>query len=618
MPASRGEFTFDEVLPRLVGLYESGRLVPFIGAGMSMPNCRGWEPLVIGLEAAAGAPAGEPDRKRVGSTAKPKEKPRPEELIRRVIAATRRLKSGAGGEFEKAFESALFDPTHDGTLPKQTAALAAIWWPLVLTTNYDNFYVEAFSKAFDPGGLRVVGRGAEDCQRVLTSLSTAGRAVLWALQGHIGRPCPPRENHREDTRLTREIVLDHAEYRRVTHREPHFRRAFAEVFRQRSLFFLGAGIAEPYFQELFGEILEFYGPSARTHYALMPGGEVDPRFMYSRFQIAVIEYTSGDYEQVPQCLAKLATELDRRATVPNAWSWGATSIQRDDAARLVVNRPALEVRFGALPTKRDEGDCLAVSAGGRPKLRTFFLSRQIYEVIGQWGVPIDESKLNDPGEGGVATKPAACEESFVGEYLTHHVFAVRARNERDEKDLSRVAPASTALFNAAASRYSRIHMQLLASGGSGSDRATWSRRPFPARFTFIEIVRAWGEWKRRHPENRTCLTLHIVEPSICREIASGRIDVGELLLADDLRFWAEIVESDGTLERRLFHKAPDTTLSKVVDELGLSSTYWTIDVSPPASIDDPQSAPPIVSSRLGHTLRALRVVPGGTLHFHRV
>jgi hypothetical protein len=597
--------------------------VPFIGAGMSMPNCRGWEPLILGLEA-AGPPGRTHDR--AGAVAVPANadtttKAPAEELIRRADAATRRLKSGQPGEFETALASALFDTKYASQVPSQTTALAATWWPLVLTTNYDNFYVEAMSARFDPGGLRVVGRGPEDCQRVLTSLSTAGRAVLWALQGHLAAPCAPRAGHEDDVRLAKEIVLDYSEYRRVTHREPHFRRAFAEVFRQRSLFFLGAGIAEPYFQELFGEILEFYGPGTRTHYALMPKGQVDPPFMYSRFQIAVIEYEPSDnYGEVPSRLSELAGELDRRSSVPTAWSWGSASIQRDQNGQgsILANGQALEVRCGALPRARADGECLAVSAGGRPNQPTFYLSGSIYETVGGWGVPIEETPLPAQSESGIATTPTLRDGKYIGEYVDRHVYALRARNEKDEKDLSQVRPASLALFDVVNGRYSRIHMQLLASGGSGSDSATWSRRPFPARFTFTEIVRAWGEWKRRNPADRTCLTLHITDPEVCREIGSGRIDVSELLLAEDVRFWAEIVESDGSLERRLFHKRPTATLAELVDELGLSTDYWKFDVSPPASIDNPQASEAPVSRCLDRTLRDLRLVPGGTLHFHRV
>ena len=288
MPESRGEFTFAEVLPRIVALYESGRLVPFIGAGMSMPNCRGWEALIVRLEAATKSP-GPPKAGAVALTDGPlnlsagasaeaeggphvpttdtKPKTPAEALIRRANAVTRQLKSGAPDDFETALESALFDSSYQDHIPPQTSALAAIWWPLVLTTNYDNFYVDAFSTRFDPAGLRVVGRSPEDCQRVLTSLSTAGRAILWALQGHLARPCTARGDHGDDVRLAKEIVLDHAEYRRVTYREPHFRRAFAEVCRQRSL-----------------EAAAYANPRQQIFLNLSPAAASDPEFLGPLFQ----------------------------------------------------------------------------------------------------------------------------------------------------------------------------------------------------------------------------------------------------------------------------------------------------------------------------------------------
>jgi len=41
---------FAQALPLLVSSYRRGELVPFIGAGMSMPACSNWEELVLGLE----------------------------------------------------------------------------------------------------------------------------------------------------------------------------------------------------------------------------------------------------------------------------------------------------------------------------------------------------------------------------------------------------------------------------------------------------------------------------------------------------------------------------------------------------------------------------------------
>jgi hypothetical protein len=597
-----GAFEFGEVLPRLVAAYESGRLVPFIGSGLSQPHCRSWPDLIQCLEAEAGAPLA------AGAGVKPPA----DELIRRANEVTRRLRSGRPGEFERALGRSLFHPNPGCDIPSQTVALARIWWPLVLTTNYDNFFVDAFAARFDAASLAVVGRSPEDCQRVLTSLSTAGRTLLWALQGHLAKPRPVLPHHADDHRLSREIVLDHAEYRRVTHREPHFRRAFAEVFRQRTLLFLGAGIAEPYFQELFGEVLEFYGPGSRTHFALLPKGEVDPRFMHSRFQIAVVEYTPGDYPEVPRRIEALAAALHRRTTVPVAWSWGSAAATGAPSARSMVlgHTPALEVVCEALPTIPIPGDCLVVSAGGARRRTEFFLSEgPIRSTAEAWsGRPLP----NPVHAGRVDT------DGYVGE-VADHVYAVRARPlDRDVKDLSEVGPAAGALFEVLkAGNYSRIHMQLLAGGGDGTEMETWSRRPFPARFAFIEVVRSWGAWLRAHPSNSCCLTLHVVDLEVTRELSSGRIDVTEILLCDDLRFWVEIVEADGTLERRLFQKDPRTTIQEVIDELGLSAPYWTFEVSPPTSIQDPLLPPSDLESHVSRALADLTIVPGGTFHLRR-
>ena len=54
----------------------------------------------------------------------------------------------------------------------------------------------------------------------------------WAAAGdHAGLLSP--------LRMLDDLVLGHAEYRRVINAEIHFRRCFSEVFRQRSLLFLG-------------------------------------------------------------------------------------------------------------------------------------------------------------------------------------------------------------------------------------------------------------------------------------------------------------------------------------------------------------------------------------------
>jgi hypothetical protein len=145
--------------------------------------------------------------------------------------------------------------------------------------------------------------------------------------------------------LHEQIVIGHEQYRRVTYREIHFRRAFAEVFRQRSLLFLGSGISETYLQDLFGEVIELFEPSTRPHYALLPDGAVDPDFMLSRFQITVTTYTSGQHHQVVEYFENLTHEVERNGDRQTAWSSRPAASLVDSAER----RPGLKIVRASLP-----------------------------------------------------------------------------------------------------------------------------------------------------------------------------------------------------------------------------------------------------------------------------
>lgn len=128
------------------------------------------------------------------------------------------------------------------------------------------------------------------------------------------------------------------------------------MFRHRSFLFLGSGIRETYLQELFGEVLEIYGPSTRTHFAIMPKGEVDPRFMYERFQIAVVEYTKDKtHGKLPRKLDDLRTAIERPTSVPVSWRWGV--ITHDDRSVVVRSEPELEAIRGPLPCTHRAGEC---------------------------------------------------------------------------------------------------------------------------------------------------------------------------------------------------------------------------------------------------------------------
>ena len=592
--------TFETLLPRLVATYEAGRLVPFIGSGMSLRTCTDWPTFIKKLETATGQSELSP-RKSDKSRS-----PSPDELIRRANSAVRTLKRGERGAFAKALrESVLADKSGAKLIPLQTQALARIWWPLMLSTNYDNCYAAAFHKHFPDRDLAVVGRGAEDCQRVLTSLSTAGRSLLWALQGYLhdvphnslGANVTPEPDHA--TQLETQLVVGHEEYRRVTYRDLHFRRAFAEVFRQRSLLFLGAGLKENYLQELFGEVLEFYGPSARPHYAFIQKGEVDPDFMLSRFQIVVVEYPKDSkHAEIPEWLNRLANEVSRPRWTPVVWSWGRIDRQNENEWTNVLD---LEVVRGPLPAERVEGECLAVSAGGSDS--KFFFSPGIVNVMNGWCVK--------------EAMPTQL-TSYLGVFADRHVYAVRARSEKDERSLSHIYEASLALFERVGQDYRCIRMQLLATGGKdkiGVSDVEWKVRNYPERFSFGQTVRAWAAWRKKNSSVNCKLALHVVLDTVYQDIASGRIDVLELLTCEDIRFFVEVVSEVGEVERRLFQEMPDLTLGTVVESLQLSAAEWTMKVTPPPSLDDRWLD--LNPETLTQTLQTLGVVPGSTVHFHR-
>ena len=352
-PPATVDTKFEMVLPRLVCAYERGQLVPFVGAGMSTPACRLWEPFVDQLEKEAGLQS-------AGNN------PQPDSLVMRASKAIARLRALETAELANRVRAALFN--ENPVPPPQTKALCRLCWPMVMTTNYDDCLFRAFEKQHEGTRMTICGREPDDAQYVLNALYEPADPILWALQGYLGGPIAEEASDRSAwKKLEKEIVVGHEEYRKVAHAEPQFRRAFAEVFRSRSMLFVGSGLREPYFREMFSEILEIYGPCSQPHYAFVKKGEVDPEFMATRFQTFVVEYE--DHPTVEQWLKDLASAVERSAfrqdSVSFAWRAAEIDDPRGPCSRLSViqglvgrNPPS---RIGAQPSFR--------ASRGRPSSR---------------------------------------------------------------------------------------------------------------------------------------------------------------------------------------------------------------------------------------------------------
>lgn len=581
---------FESALPRLAAAHDQGVLVPFLGAGMSRPACPDWKTLVAALEREGGV-AGDP-----GATGSA-------DLVRRANRVVRVLKRRDEDGFAGALRRALYGGTGapEPEVPAQTAALARTWWPLVMTTNYDDLFATAYERVFDSprDALTVAGRSPQDSQAVLSSLSApAGGSLLWALQGYL-----PRRRSTRLAALEEELVVGHEEYRRVTHTALHFRRAFAEVFRRRSLLFLGSSLSEAYLLDLFGEVLEFSGANPLPHYALVRGGTVDVAFLRSRFNIIALEF--ADFADLPRWLDRLHEEIQAPRTRPVRWSFrlgtarggrGAPAKAEDD----------LEIVRGLLPLP-GEGECVAVSAGVGGQ-ETLWFSPQVAEelILPAWpppafgrgfhAVPLSPRYVfGHPAPGGAGVVPVVAVVAREG--------AEHEDLRSDRRDLRIVGEAATELFAWASGQgFARLRMQLLASGKTSH---------FPARFSLAETIRAFGRWKRRSGSPLP-LAIHLVDPGALFEVSTGRLDVVELLTCDDLRFWVEVVDGGRVLERELIFAPPERTVGELADHFDVRSRGWEVEVSPRPQ---PGSAPVPVLRAADADLLEAGVISGATLRF---
>src|SRR5687768_10865043 len=81
---------FEAYLPHLLSRYQSGKLVPFVGSGLSLPGCTSWGEFVQRLCDRAGMLAGAP---RTPGSGGPPPNEDPDVRVRRAYTAVRALKS---------------------------------------------------------------------------------------------------------------------------------------------------------------------------------------------------------------------------------------------------------------------------------------------------------------------------------------------------------------------------------------------------------------------------------------------------------------------------------------------------------------------------------------------
>jgi len=564
----------DEILPLLASSYEAGRLVPFIGAGMSRPNLVGWEDFVNNLA-------------KVAHVAE-KSNGHPELTAERATATIRN--SHSEKEFFDIIGKALRNEAEKPETPKQTNALAAIYWPLTISTNYDHLFYCACRTFEDRLSPLVLGRAPEDCKQVMSALvSPFDREIIWHIQGFLGefvsQCCPsPVQDQARLQRLQREMVIGHSEYRRAVNTAVHFRRCFGEVFRSRSFLFLGSSLSEEYFWNLFGETLELCGPSPVPHFAfLKKGSKIDARFLAGEMNITVCEYKKHD--DLVHWLEDLHTAVEKPTARVSRWS-----VQLDGGSALEI------VPHSSLSVPAPDSDCavaLIVKACTEGK---FELDAHLMDCRGDLRSSFAGKSFP---EGRHVLSPAP------------GLFAVRARTKPDsETESDSVGAAVSELLQALSQHKSVLHLHMPSAGGT-----------VPPVYGFIEAVRAFGNWARQNKQQdkRPLHLIAHVGQQVILNLASHQISLHELLTSKLLRFWT-VVNSEHGAEpvRRVLYRPPGDPLMEVLTEvLGKievqALSEWTISLSP-----SPRRTPsPLTCKDLGETLCDVGVVFGSVITFSR-
>lgn len=541
MPSPRRNF--DEVLPLLVSTYTQGRLVPFLGAGMSAGCLTLWDDFVNNLEAAAKTGDG---RARKWSND-----------VRAQTACTKIRNSRGSACLLDEIRRALNPNGIIGAVPPQTQRLSEIQWPLVVSTNYDDLFFGACRPVHPaPANLdvRVLGRSPKDCKTVLSSLEGPfDRQYIWHIQGFLGgqfgngieKEVPALQD------LQDQLVIGHEEYRAVANASPHFRQCFAQVFERRSFLFLGSSLTEAYFLNLFGEILELCGPSQIPHFALAKARTVDTHFLAEEMNITVCEF--ADFAELPELLERLKLALAMPHARATSWSFAVESKCGKKGDLQIVREDA--------PSRPRDHETIAFVASRDHETNLPHLPER-YAWLSERHQP--------PRLVGVHTV----------QYGDTEMYALTARCRGDEDDSAVDAAMIEFLRHISGSTSDDeqrrvVHLQLSPSGGT-----------VPPVFAFMKVIRAFGKWVREQHSDKTpfCLVLHIQDEAGFN-LTSGRIDVQELLTFELIRFSAIVSPGAGKEPvRRVLTYKEGAKLEDVLDDLGIpfgkGSAEWSVSICP--------------------------------------
>lgn len=532
----------------------------------------------------------------------------PEELLRHADDAIRVLRGWLPDRRRSEISTALTPPEEKLVVPPQSRALAEFRWPLVISTNYEDVFLQAISlPCWNKDRYDIRGRTLQDCHAVLRSLDWSSSPILWTIQGFLGGPFKPTEENVPDrTRresLLAEIVISHRQYQEATYLNQHFRRAFSEVFRRRALLFLGSGITESYLAGLFAETLMMQGQRAGSHFAILPSTETDDahhRFLSDR--LGILAYTYDHYEEVVEFLTALLSCT--KHFMPPSFKEG-----------LEPAESAVEVSSIGYRVARSDGTMIEVSLTHQSIIDDITRQRVLWAVsVGRHRGPRNDTLYHGSMSRGVLRKLGISESDFPSKategYLYRHgkdprLIALAARPKQrsregslDPRDLSEVRAAMLALLRYAAADdgIDTVRVGLLSAGPSA---------PWNPVFPLTMMLGAVRDFSQESPPPLQ-IEITVVDSRAWTRVISGVLPAHEILSTSRLPVLIQVEGELDSADTIVYMAQDGATLDEVLEHLNLQANDWTWTLVPEIS-----TAP-----TLGSDPREVLMVPYSTVILH--
>ncbi len=275
----------------LIQQLAQGRVVPFIGSGVSLAVRRGlfptWKELLRTLAERLQNDANEDAA----------------EIVRRFVkkgqlnkAANEALDELGPARFREVMQSTFgIDRPADADLALPTA-LWSLQPKLVVTTNYDRVLQWSNSSA------RVATNSQKGNLADLFAQSDGDKPLVWHLHGHVDDPDSLILAPQQYDRLYREAADDKHPYAAA-------RLQLRTLFGNHPLLFVGFGLQDEYVMDALATVLDIFGGNLRPSFALLKAGDDRARTLWDKHNIQTIEYADhGDP------LIELVAEVARRTS----------------------------------------------------------------------------------------------------------------------------------------------------------------------------------------------------------------------------------------------------------------------------------------------------------------